>query len=147
MTRKILLFMLLNTLFVLKSEPARAFLLEVKAGPPGAGTGGTNPLSIPPGVTDLEFTYISNSTFQYTLSLVPGLIAGKRFYHGHYFGTLGGGLLFTANGAGFGPYVGMGYRTKRNKDFHFVAEFKQAIGFLEHYIAPYAMRIGVAYGF
>lgn len=126
---------------------ANAFTLELKAGPPGAGAGGTNPVGLPPGAADLEIGLETVDQWHYSLGLVPGLLAGKRFYQGDFFGSLGAGLVFTINGPGLGPYLGVGFKRGEKSGVSFVAEFKQAIGYLERLVAPYALRIGASYGF
>lgn len=128
------------------STIAHAGDLEFKIGPPGVGAGGTNPVSIPPTIADIEANYLTDD-WQYTFSVAPGMLMGKRFYNKNYFGTLGGGLIFNANGFGIGPYVGLGYRSGGSNGLSFVAEFKQALGYSSRWISPYAFRMGVGYAF
>ena len=129
------------------SHKARAFSLEVKAGPPGVGAGGTNPVGIPPSAADLEFSWVTENRWQYTLAVVPGLLMGKRYYHGDFYGGVGGGLLFSINGGGLGAYTALGYRSHTKEGLKFLAEFKQSLGIGEKILSPYALRMGAGYDF
>lgn len=141
---KVLILLVLS----LSASLAHASALELKLGPAGIGSGGTNPAGIPPTATDIDITYLTQDAWQYTFSVSPGILLGKRFTQGNFFGTIGGGLIINGNGIGAGPYSGLGYKAKFGTNGAFVAEFKQAIGFSsEHILLPYAFRIGVSYEF
>lgn len=123
----------------------QAGIMNFRLGPPGVGTGGTNPVGLPPGASDLEFGYVTASKWETSASVVPGIFLGKRIdFKGPYV-SLGGGIAISANGVGPGPYSAFGY------DFgsgpvRFNVEYKQAIGFTSGGIVnPYALRIGLAW--
>lgn len=118
--------------------------MALRFGPPAVGNGGPNPLSIPPGAQDMEFSYITEKGFEFNLSAYPGLLLGWRTSPkpGPYV-SMGGGLINDANGFGIGMYAGFGV------DFWcgwicINAEFQQAIGITGkgRVVSPYAFRIG-----
>jgi hypothetical protein len=127
------------------STYALSWPLTLRMGPPGVGTGGTNPVGIPPGIADLEFGYVTQSKWETIISAVPGLFIGKRIdFSGPYIG-LGGGLAISANGVGPGPYSAFGYDIGSGS-FRFNIEYKQAMGVTNQgIINPYAVRVGIAW--
>lgn len=128
------------------ASAAYAGVLVTKFGPAAVGNGGSNPLGIPPGPADLELAWISASNWETSLSIVPGLLVGKRHTMGNYYVGLGGGIVFNANGAGLGPYSSFGWQS--DGPFILSFEFKQALGFTSAgIISPYALRMGVGYAF
>ena len=123
-----------------------AGVLTARFGPAAVGNGGSNPLGIPPGPSDMELAWISDSNWETSLSIVPGLLIGKRHHMGHYYVSLGGGIIVSANGAGVGPYSAFGWESDGTWRYSF--EFKQSLGFTSHgMISPYALRAGIGYGF
>lgn len=133
------------TLSLLLPNISYAGIMNFRLGPPGVGTGGTNPVGLPPGAPDLELGYVTNSKWETSASIVPGIFLGKRIdFKGPYV-SLGGGIAISANGVGPGPYSAFGY------DFgsgpvRFNVEYKQAIGFTSNgLVNPYALRIGIAW--
>jgi len=121
--------------------------LTLRLGPPSLGNGGTNPVGIPPGIQDVDVTYLTQNNFEMNFSVVPGLLFGKRSTHesGLYM-SLGGGLVISANGVGLGPYAGFGWEV--GKTFKFNAEFKQSAGVTSAgLVTPYALRLGITYDF
>ena len=124
----------------------RAGVLLTKFGPAAVGNGGSNPLGIPPGPADLELAWVSAGNWETSLSIVPGLLIGKRHTMGNYYVGLGGGVVIDANGAGLGPYSSFGWQS--DGPFILSFEFKQAIGFTSvGMISPYALRTGIGYAF
>ncbi len=119
--------------------------LTLRMGPPGVGTGGTNPVGIPPGPTDIELGYVTSSKWEFSAAAVPGLLLGKRFdFKGAYMGA-GGGLIISANGVGIGPYTSFGFELGSGT-LRFNMEYKQAIGITQSgLVSPYAVRAGVAW--
>ena len=112
------------------------------------GGGGTNPVSIPPQALDTEFVYVTNSSREITLGLVPGILYGVRFgdRKGPYVST-GAGILFNPDVATIGIYSAFGY-TPECKSWCFNIEYKQSLGFYaRHLVTPYAVRAGVGYQF
>lgn len=118
--------------------------VTVNFGPPGLGMGGPNPISLPPRITEIGFTYLSSSSIETRLA-ITGLHVGRRwmFKSGTYV-TLGGGLVVSANGSGFGLSSAFGI------DFRcgvvcYNAEYATALGITSsHIISPYAIRLGVS---
>ncbi len=123
------------------STPSLAGTLMLRFGPSSAGTGGSNPLSIPPSGADTEFAWVTDSKWETSLSIVPGLLIGKRHQMGNFYVGLGGGLVISANGVGLGPYSSFGW--EMGSSFKFGFEYKQALGLTSvGVIHPYALRMG-----
>jgi hypothetical protein len=132
--------------FLLKAETAYAGLWMIRLGPPSVGTGGSNPLGIPPGAADIELSHISSSNWETSISVVPGLLLGKRQDFGNWYVTMGGGLVINANGVGLGPYSAFGWES--DGSFRYGIEYKQALGLTrDGLISPYAIRAGLGYVF
>jgi hypothetical protein len=132
--------------FLLKPETAYAGLWMIRLGPPSVGTGGSNPLGIPPGASDIELSHISSSNWETSISVVPGLLLGKRQDFGNWYVTMGGGLVINANGVGLGPYSAFGWES--DGSFRYGIEYKQALGLTgDGLISPYAIRAGLGYVF
>jgi len=113
----------------------------LRVGAVSLGNGGANPVGIPPGATDLEFSFIASGGFEANIGL-PGLLFGYRAQRawGGYIST-GGGLVMDAHGAGPGVYSAFGADFGRRVKFNI--EYKQALGASENGIlSPYALRMG-----
>jgi len=139
----IVVFLLALTTFIGSNVAKAEDVLTMRLGPPGAGNGGPNPMSIPPGVPDIEVTWLTSRNFEVNVALVPGLLFGQRWKgpEGIYVSG-GGGLVINANGVGLGGYTGFGYEAGTGR-IRFNAEFKQALGIAGGgLISPYALRIG-----
>ena len=94
----------------------------------------------------MELAWITDSNWETSLSIVPGLLVGKRHTMGHYYVGLGGGVIMNANGSGLGPYSSFGWQS--DGPFILSFEFKQALGFTSSgMISPYALRTGIGYSF
>ncbi len=131
--------------FLIFASTATAGIVNLRLGPPGVGTGGTNPLGIPPGATDIDVGYVTQSKWETSLSLVPGLFVGKRIDFSGPYVSLGGGLAISANGQGPGPYSAFGYDFGKGS-LRFNMEYKQSIGFTSTgIVSPYAVRLGIAW--
>lgn len=135
----------LSSALLLFSMPSMAGTLSLRFGPPGGGSGGTNPLGIPPSITDTEVSYVTQSKWETSLSVIPGVFLGKRLdFKGPYM-SLGGGIAISANGVGPGPYAAFGWDLGSGS-LRFNAEYKQSMGFTSSGIVnPYAVRIGIAW--
>lgn len=122
------------------SDPAQAGTLMLRFGPASAGTGGSNPLSLPPSAADTEIAWLTDSKWETSLSIVPGLLIGKRHQVNQFYVGLGGGLVIDANGVGLGPYSSFGWEI--GSKFKFGFEYKQALGLTgAGVIFPYALRM------
>jgi hypothetical protein len=127
---------------------ASASTIFLHLGPPSAGGGGTNPLSIPPGVLDTEFVYLTQAKREITVGLIPGILYGARFGEpkGAYV-SMGGGLIFNPDVATIGAYSAFGYSGQCNS-WCFNIEYKQSVGlYAGRIVTPYAVRAGVGYQF
>ncbi|MCX6117017.1 MAG: hypothetical protein NT027_05725 [Proteobacteria bacterium] len=120
--------------------------LSLRTGPQQLGNGGSYPLFIPPASHQMALTWVTDSGFESTLSLYPGLLFGKRFQSQGLFLSLGGGLIISY-AAGPGIYSTFGYETGSGSGgWHFTADYTQALGIdssTKKYIAPSSMRLGV----
>ncbi len=117
--------------------------LTLRLGPPSVGQGGANPLGIPPGSTDMEFAWITESQWETSFSVSPGFLIGKRHkWEGLYVG-IGGGLIISSNGVGLGPYSSFGWESS-GSFLRYGIEYKQALGFASSgLVSPYALRAGL----
>lgn len=141
-----LFLLLILTVLLVRPSTAYAGLWMIRLGPPSAGTGGSNPLGIPPGAADIELSHISSSNWETSISVVPGLLLGKRQDFGNWYVTMGGGLVINANGVGLGPYSAFGWES--DGSFRYGIEYKQALGLTsDGLISPYAIRAGLGYVF
>jgi hypothetical protein len=117
-------------------------------GPPAIGSGGPNPLSIPPlNFREYEVTYVTASKFESNIAITPGLLFGTRFgeARGVYYG-LGGGLVLSGNGGGPGVYSSIGLNV--GETYKFNIEYKQALGLVfgsGRLVSPYAVRLGMTF--
>jgi hypothetical protein len=129
----------ITTLLSLSSS-SLAGTLMLRFGPASAGTGGSNPLSLPPSAADTEAAWITDSKWETSLSIVPGLLIGKRHQMDRFYVGLGGGVIIDANGVGIGPYSSFGWEI--GSTFKFGFEYKQALGLTSvGIIHPYALRM------
>ncbi len=116
-------------------------------GPVASGTGGPNPISIPPTqILEYEFVWIISKTRELSLSIIPGIFYGARFsiIAGAYV-SLGGGVAIDSNGVGPGVYSALGYDACSGR-YCFNVEYKKALGITQQtIIAPYAIRIGMTW--
>jgi hypothetical protein len=144
--RQIIIFL---TLFSLSfTAPSLYAQYTLHVGPVSIGSGGPNPISIPPiNPLEYEFVWLRPGNQEVSLSISPGVFYGKRlkFSYGTYF-SMGGGLVFDLNGLGPGIYSAFGY-DGCGSYFCFNIEYKKALGItLKNIISPYAVRIGVTFG-
>ena len=137
---------ILAALLLCPSQQAMAGLWMIRFGPPSLGTGGANPLGLPPSAVDIELSHTSASNWETSFSIVPGLLLGKRQDFGNYYVSMGGGLVINANGVGLGPYTAFGWESEGS--FRYGIEYKQALGIANSgLISPYAIRAGLGYVF
>jgi hypothetical protein len=131
---------------VLQTNEAKAGMLVLRAGPPSVGAGGSNPVGIPPSAVDLEFAWVTSSSWETSLSAVPGLLVGKRFDIDNFYVGLGGGILISGNGVGLGPYSSFGWESEGT--VRFSIEYKQGLGLSgSGLVSPSALRAGIGYVF
>ncbi len=130
---------------------AAASTIVLHVGPPSLGTGGANPVSLPPvNPYEYELEYVTQGDWEANLAVIPGVFFGKRSrtQGGGTYVSFGGGYAIDANGSGPGLYSALGYDYGKGVAWNF--EFKQAIGydFGNHaVVSPYALRIGAAFTF
>lgn len=129
------------------SASAYAGSVSFRAGPQQVGNGGSYPIWIPPtGADQYGLTWVTDSGFESTLSLYPGILFGKRFQDRGLFASVGGGIII-GRVATLGIYSTLGYETgSGSKGFHFTTDYTQAIGYVANtkkYQAPSSMRLGV----
>ena len=134
------------------SSALYGFSLGLRVGPAGRGDGGTNPIGLPPSADQYDFFLVTESGFETSLSALPGLLFGHRWALDNYYIGLGGGLVLDINGTGLGLYSSFGYLSGKGHGWHFIAEYKQAVGWASSHsphglIFPYACRIGGFYEF
>lgn len=130
---------------------AAASTIVLHVGPPSLGTGGSNPISIPPtNPYEYELEYVSQGDWETNVSVVPGIFFGKRSrtQGGGSYVSFGGGYAIDANGNGPGVYSALGYDYGKGIAWNF--EIKQAIAYdfsKSTVVSPYALRIGAAFNF
>lgn len=145
-TKKIATQALLVVSLALGTTEATAGMLMLRAGPPSVGSGGANPIGIPPTAIDLELAWVTESNWETSLSAVPGLLIGKRFDLGNFYVGLGGGIVISSNGVGLGPYSSFGWET--SGIIRVGIEYKQALAVSNAgLISPSALRLGLGYVF
>ncbi len=148
MLSKIMLF-IASLLMIFRADTLLASQLVVHLGPPAAGNGGPNPLTIPPlNPLDYEVVYITDADREWSISISPGIFYGFRSGgdEGTY-ASAGGGLVINANGVGPGVYTAFGYNAFCGTAC-FNIEYKQALGISDgHIISPYAIRMGLSFSF
>lgn len=130
------------------TSPIHAGDHSFKIGPAAIGSGGTNPVTLPPvDPMDWEYTYVSKDKFETNISIFPGIVFGPRFSKKGLYISGGGGLLLSANGVGPGIYNSFGYITgDAAPGWHLNFEYKQSFGYSsgnKQIITPSALRIGV----
>ena len=143
MSMKLLTSTLIVVATLATATQVSAGTLTLRLGPPSVGQGGANPLGIPPGSTDMEFAWITESQWETSFSVSPGFLIGKRHkWEGLYVG-IGGGLIITSNGVGIGPYSSFGWESS-GSFLRYGIEYKQALGFASSgLVSPYALRAGL----
>jgi len=140
--------MLAVVLSLAHSSPAVASAVSLLLGPASAGNGGSNPVGIPPSFGDIAIKYVSSGYYETTVSLVPGLLFGKRFQDRQLYVSTGGGLLMSISGAGVGVYTSFGLVSGSGSGVHFNAEYTQSLGINgKGWTAPGAGRIGAIWEF
>ena len=137
---------------ILGESPLYGFSLGLRTGPAGRGDGGTNPIGMPPSGAQYDLFYLTESGFEGSFSVVPGILLGRRWLFNNYYVGMGGGLVIGASGAGAGLYSSFGYLSGKGKGWHFTAEYKQTVGYSSAknelgLIFPYACRVGGVYEF
>lgn len=123
---------------------AAASGIAVRMGPPSVGSGGPNPVALPPGPADLAFTYLTDKGTEFNLSIISLSVAWRTQMKAGFYMSLGGGLAIGTNGAGLGPYASFGYEGNCAWYVCFTSEYQQALGFGSGSpVMPSALRIGV----
>lgn len=137
--------LLLVAIMIPLGKELRAGGLAVRLGPPAVGGGGPNPVAIPPALTDLGLSYVTDKGLAFDASLTALAMARRSKPKGGAYVSLGGGLIFSVSGTGFGPYAGFGYEGGCLSWLGcFSVEFNQGLGFgAGRIISPYGLRMGV----
>lgn len=144
--RPLLILAMLNIGFT-----ARSSTFSLRAGPQQIGNGGSYPMWLPPfGVDQYGVTYVTQSNFETTISIYPGLLFGQRFQTDGVFVSLGGGLIIgSSNGPGI--YSTFGYETGGGSvGCHFTMDYTQAVGYASKeasYFTSSSMRFGALWRF
>ena len=147
-TRLLRSLLVILSLSFATSAWAASSSISLLLGPGMLGNGGSNPIGLPPGATDLEVTYVTSADHEINVSLVPGLLGGHRFRDQNIFVSLGGGLLFSATGLGLGVYSAFGLISGSGNGLHFTAEYTQTFGITANgWTAPGALRLGALWAF
>ena len=131
---------------VFSTSSALSATLGLHFGPPSVGSGGSNPLSIPPGVADIGFSYQNKSKTDLQLSLV-GIGFGRRIaYQSGGYLSLGAAVPFSINGIGLGVYSIFGWQMfSLDNGISGNIEYLQMTGLSSSgIVSPYSLRIGVS---
>lgn len=115
----------------------------LRLGPPSVGQGGPNPITFSPVEYQLQYVHANNLEANASFT---GLFLGKRYYlSDRTYVSLGGGLVLSANGGGFGVYSAFGADFFCGKAVCMSAEYTKALGFANvGLISPYGVRIGAS---
>ncbi len=122
--------------------------LALRFGPMANGTGGSNPVSIPPSFGDTGFSYITDKDFEYNVSATALAIAKRQKTSWGGYVSLGGGFAFSGLGSGIGPYAGFGYDGGCLWKACYTVEYQQALGVNRGiFVSPYSVRMGTVVWF
>ncbi len=122
----------------------------LQIGPPGVGTGGTNPVSIPPvQIQEYDVVYLTKTGRELSLSIFPGILYGQRTTFGATYLSMGGGLGIQVQGVGPGFYTAFGFDKPCMGTTCFHMEYKAALILLmgegkPRLVSSYALRAGVS---
>lgn len=131
-------------LLLMFASLAQAEGYALRVGPVSVGNGGSNPVGIPPGGSDLELGVWTKSGFEMSLG-VPCLCIGGRSETkwGGYLG-LGGALVIDSSGIGPGVYYAMGIQRTKGLIL-WGLEYKAAVGIgSKGFMLPYSLRASLA---
>lgn len=119
--------------------------IGLRFGPPAIGTGGPNPVSIPPAASDAGLSYITDKGIEYNIAATGLAVAARDKTSWGGYTSLGAGLAWSVNGGGFGPYAAFGLEKGCGGWIGcFSIEFSQALGFgFGHMASPTALRMGI----
>lgn len=119
--------------------------VALRFGPPSVGSGGPNPISIPPAFGDMGIAYITDKGVEYNLAATGFALALRDKASWGGYTSLGGGFAWSVNGGGIGPYAAFGFESGCGSWVGcFSMEFSQALGFGSgHMAAPTALRMGI----
>ena len=129
----------------LTANIAEAGGLAIRLGPPAGGTGGSNPVSIPPSPGDLGLAYVTDKATEFNLSSIGLAIATREKAQWGGYTSLGAGLALSSTGGGIGPYAAFGLELSCGSFIGcFSAEYSQFLGFgFGPVTSPSALRLGV----
>jgi hypothetical protein len=117
----------------------------LRFGPPSVGSGGPNPVSIPPAGRDMGLSYVTDKGTEYNLAITGFSVASRHKTKWGGYSSLGAGFAFSANGGGIGPYGAFGIELGCGGWVGcFSAEFTQALGLgFGELASPTALRVGI----
>ena len=138
---KIGLFLSLSVL----PAPLWAGGFAIRFGPPAIGSGGPNPVSIPPAVSDMGLSYITDKNLEFNFAATGLAVAVRDKSSWGGYTSLGGGAAWSVNGGGIGPYAAFGVELGCGGFLGcFSAELSQATGIgSSHMATPTALRLGI----
>ncbi len=119
--------------------------VAVRFGPPAVGSGGPNPVSIPPSGRDLGLSYVTDKGTEYNVAVTGFSVAARHKTKWGGYSSLGAGFAWSVNGGGIGPYGAFGVELGCGGWVGcFSAEFSQALGFgFGGLASPTALRVGI----
>ena len=119
--------------------------LTFHVGPSQTASGGGNPINIPPGLSEVELVWLTDTRKEISFSIFPGIFYGiRKVSKNNLYFSFGGGLVLDAHALGLGGYTAVGY------DFFYFTpswslnfEYKQALGLGRYFVVnSYAIRFG-----
>src|SRR5262245_48225507 len=114
---------------LLLSRAVQAGGIALRFGPPAVGGGGPNPVSIPPAASDVGLSYVTDKGLEFNAAATGLAVALRDKAQWGGYTSLGGGLTWSINGGGFGPYAAFGVERGCGSWVGcFSAELSQALG-------------------
>lgn len=134
----------LALIFCLISQEVLALGLGLRFGPVSGGSGGSNPLAIPPSGSQMQLSLVTASLWDYSLSLTGIVVSKRQKTSWGGYASLGGGLLISSNSGGFGPSMAFGWEKGCGSWVGcFSLELTQSFSIASRPIAPSALRMGI----
>lgn len=136
---------IISGIILLFADQLLAGGIALRFGPPAIGSGGPNPVSIPPSARDAGFSYVTDKGTEYNLAATGLAVAVRDKSKWGGYTSLGAGFAWSVNGGGLGPYGAFGLEVGCGGWVGcFSAEFSQALGLGSGVVAsPTALRVGI----